>query len=490
MSFLAFPDGIRCDKTLCREGVQVLQSQQFRRQFMEAIEKFAAAFAGAVWNLPLVFALFGAGALFTLINRGIQLTMFKHAIEVVMGKFDKPGDKGEISHFQALCAALSATIGLGNIAGVAVAITVGGPGAVFWLWVAGFLGMATKFTEVSLAMMYRETDEEGHVHGGPMYTIKNGLGKAWMPLASIYALFTILSSFGAGNMFQANNLAGALKAGYGVPVWASGIALSAVAGLVLIGGIKRIGTVAGRLVPTMFALYSLGAIGIIVLNASAVPEVFSMIFTGAFNGTAAVGGFAGVAVRQVLVQGVRRACFSNEAGMGSAAMAHSAAKTAEPIREGVVALLEPFVDTIVVCTMTAMVLLITGAWSDTGGLQGAALTAEAFSRVYGKPGAILVDLAVILFAFSTIVSWSYYGEQGTVYLFGLGKVKVYRYVFIGFIMIGSLWKLGPVLDISDAVFGLMAIPNLLVSVLLSKKLAAKTREYIADYRAGKFPKTA
>ncbi|MFH2201587.1 MAG: sodium:alanine symporter family protein [Elusimicrobiota bacterium] len=455
-----------------------------------ALEHFCATFVGLVWGLPLVFLLFGAGLLFTIINKGVQFTMFKHALDIVRGCYDKPENKGEINHFQALCAALSATIGLGNIAGVSVAVAAGGPGAIFWLWVAGCLGMASKFTEVTLALKYREQDEDGHMHGGPMYTIKNGLGKAFLPLAAAYSFFIILSSFGAGNMFQSNNVAGALAAGYAVPKWLSGGAMCFFAWLVLIGGIKRIGDVAGKLVPTMCVIYFIGAAGIIVMHIGEVPEMLRRIVTEAFTGTAAVGGFAGAGFKQVLVQGVRRACFSNEAGMGSAAIAHSAVKESIPLREGFVALLEPFIDTIIVCTMTALVMLLTGAWADTQGFSGAALTAYAFSTSYGGMGTVLVTLAVVLFAFSTIISWAYYGEQGTVYLFGTKWVKTYRYVFIVFIMIGSLWKLGPVIDISDAVFGLLVIPNMIANLMLIRKLAAETRDYIKDYMAGKFVRTA
>lgn len=453
---------------------------------MDQIDAFAAAFVDKVWNIPLIFLLFGAGALFTLLNRGVQFTMFRHAINVLRGKYDDPSHKGEITHFQALSAALSATIGLGNIAGVAIAITAGGPGAVFWMWVAAVLGMATKYTSISLSMMYREQDDAGHIHGGPMYTIKNGLGKAFLPLAAIYALFTMLSSFGAGNMFQSNNVADSLFNTYNIPTWLTGGVFCFFAGLVLIGGIKRIGQVASKLVPSMVVLYVLGSLGIIFANWSIVPELLGSIFTNAFTGTAAVGGFAGVAVREVLIQGVRRAVFSNEAGMGSAAMAHSAAKENIPVREGLVGSLGPFIDTILVCTMTALVMLSTGVWQDPQGLNGAALTSAAFSQVYGVWGAGMVNLAIVLFAFSTIISWSYYGEQGATYLFGVKSIRMYRYVFIVFIMIGAMWRLGPVLDISDAVFGLLAVPNLLANLLLIGKLSKETRRYVADYRAGKF----
>ncbi len=455
---------------------------------MEAIESFSAEFAGLVWSLPMVFFLFGAGLVFTILQGFPQFRFFKHAIDVVRGKYDKKEDEGEISHFQALCAALSATVGLGNIAGVAVAISVGGPGAVFWMWIAGLFGMATKFTSVSLSLMYREKGESGHVHGGPMYTIKHGLAdvakgpmaKVFGAMAAMYAFFTILSSFGAGNMFQANQMASVLSENAAIPVWASGGVFCFMAALVLIGGIERIGDVASAIVPVMITLYFLGALGILGANYSAIPSLLSMIVTDAFTGTAATGGFTGVVFSQVLIQGVRRAVFSNEAGMGSAAMAHSAAKS-QPIQEGVVALLEPFIDTIVVCTITALVILITGTWSAGTGLQGSELTAHAFGTLYGDWGSWLVTATVVMFAFSTIISWSYYGEQGTVFLFGEKAIPYYRVVFLAFTFIGAIWKLGPVLNFSDAVFGLLAIPNIIANLLLTPKLRQEVKKYEEDF---------
>lgn len=298
---------------------------------LQNLEDITGEFVGIVWGLPLVFALCFSGLFFTVYFGFPQLRFFKHAIDIVRGKFDDPTKKGEISHFQALTAALSATVGLGNIAGVAVAISLGGPGAVFWLWVAGFIGMATKFTEVALALKYREVTADGVVHGGPMFTIKNGLSKKFYPLAWAYALFTILSSFGAGNMFQSNQMASVLLTSLSIPTWASGLIFCFFATLILVGGIKRIGKVTEKLVPLMVGVYLAGALGILFMNAGNLPGIFAQILTDAFTGTAAVGGFAGVAFKEVIVMGIRRATFSNEAGMGSAAMAHSAAKST-PIR--------------------------------------------------------------------------------------------------------------------------------------------------------------
>jgi len=443
---------------------------------LHSLESVTGTFVQYVWGLPLVFSLTFSGLFFTVYFGFPQFRYFKHAIQIVSGKFDnKSESKGDISHFQALCTALSATVGLGNIAGVAIAIAVGGPGAVFWLWVAGFLGMATKFTEVTLALKYREIGTSGQIHGGPMFTIKNGLSKKFYPLAWMYAFFVILSSFGAGNMFQSNQMAQLLKMSLNIPTWISGVIFAVLASLVLVGGIKRIGKVTEKLVPIMVGVYVLGSLGIIAVNFENLGNIFGMIFEGAFFGTAAVGGFAGVAFKEVVVMGIRRASFSNEAGMGSAAMAHSAAKSA-PAQEGIVALLEPFIDTIVICSITAFALLATGAWSQ-GGIAGSEMTAFAFESVYGVLGNGIVTLTVALFAFSTIISWSYYGEQGVTFVFGEKYIPYYRYIFILFIVIGAVAQLTLVLNISDAVYGLLAIPNLIGTYLLLSKAKACLREY-------------
>jgi len=465
---------------------------------MEVLRDFSEQFVGAVWGLPMVFLLSGSGLFFTIYYFFPQIRLFKHSIDVTAGKFDRPEDKGEISHFQALCAALSATIGLGNIAGVAVAISAGGPGAVFWMWIAGLLGMSTKFVSISLSMIFRTVEADGTTHGGPMYTIKNGLGKAFHPLAWAFAFFTIMGAFGAGNMFQSNQMVSLLtqsipfagnsfdmlgqEVKIGQVIW--GVVFTGLTGLVLVGGIKRIGNVAEKLVPTMVVIYVFGALGVIFANLGQVPGLIGQIFSDAFTGTAAVGGFAGIAFKEVVVQGIRRAVFSNEAGLGSAAMAHSAAKS-KPIQEGIVGMIGPFIDTIVVCTMTALVILITGVWSNTGGAQGAELTAIAFSTLYGDLGKHMLTLVVVLFAFSSIISWSYYGEQGMVFLFGKGVIKSYRVVFTLTVFLGAILKLGTILNFSDAVLGLMAIPNLLANIILSPKLKKDLKKYEADLNAGR-----
>ncbi len=458
---------------------------------VESISHFSEKFVGIVWGWPqdfplMVLILFGAGLVFSIYFGLPQLRLFKHAIEVTAGKFDKPEDEGEITHFQALCAALSATIGLGNIAGVAVAISAGGPGAVFWMWVAGFLGMTTKLTSISLAMLNREVDKEtGEVHGGPMFTIKNALPKGFHFLAAIYAFFTICGAMGAGNMFQSNQMAAMLNSSTGLPLWATGVIFAVLTALVLIGGIKRIGNVAEKLVPSMVVIYFVGALGIVLYNYELVPQMLGSIFSDAFTGTAAIGGFAGVAFKEVVMQGIRRAVFSNEAGLGSAAMAHSAAKSS-PIQEGIVGMLGPFIDTIVVCTLTALALLITGVWTGgADGPQGAELTASAFETLYGPAGSHMVTLVVVMFAFSSIISWSYYGEQGVTYLFGKGAIKYYKWIFVGMVLVGAILKLHTILNLSDAFLGLMVIPNMIANIMLTPKLKKEIKKYEADLAAGR-----
>jgi AGCS family alanine or glycine:cation symporter len=456
---------------------------------IQQIEQWTGDFVGLVWGIPLVVLLVGSGLFFTFYFGFPQLKFFKHAWDVAFGKYDKPEDKGEISHFQALTAALSATVGLGNIAGVAVAISLGGPGAVFWLWVAGFIGMCTKFTEVTLSLNYRDVTEKGTVHGGPMFVIKNALSKNFYPVAWFYAFFVILSSFGAGNMFQANQMAAVIKTSMGIPEWASGLIFCAGAFLILIGGIKRIGKVTEKMVPAMVGLYLFGAIWILVARFGEIPSMFAQIFAGAFAGTAAVGGFAGAAFKDVIIMGIRRATFSNEAGMGSSAMAHSAAKST-PIQEGIVALLEPFIDTIVVCTITAVALLLTGAWSMEGVQAGSEMTAYAFESVMGPAGRWIVTATVTLFAFSTLISWSYYGEQGVTFLFGEKWLPIYRYIFVAFIFVGAVAKLTIVLNLSDAVYGLLALPNMMACYILLPKVKQQLVEYSRKLSSGEIRRTS
>lgn len=449
---------------------------------MDQLEQWTGVFVGAVWGLPLIFLLVGAGIIFTIYYGFPQLTLFKHAIDIVRGKYDDPDDPGEISHFQALTTALSATVGLGNIAGVAVAISIGGPGAVFWMWCTGFIGMTTKFVEVTLALKYRDKSESGHMHGGPMFVIKNALSSKFAWLGWAYAFFVILSSFGAGNMFQSNQMASIIQHSVGVPTWISGLIFAGLAFVVLVGGITRIAHVTSKLVPSMVALYIFGALWVVFSNYEMIPQMFADIFKYAFTGHAATGAFTGVVLKEVIMQGVRRATFSSEAGMGSAAMAHSAAKST-PIQEGIVALLEPFIDTIVVCTITALALLITSAWT-VPGIEGSEMTARAFSLGMGPAGRWIVTLVVTLFAFSTLISWSYYGEQGVTFIFGEKGIPAYRYIFVIFIFLGAIAELKVVLNLSDAVYGLLAIPNMVACFILMPKVKKILTEYKQKLKSG------
>ncbi len=458
--------------------------------FADAVAQFLSTAVGYVWNIPLILLLVGSGFLLSLLVLGghglVQWKGFRHAIDVVRGKFDDPSDPGEISHFQALCTALSATVGLGNIGGVAVAMHLGGPGATFWMILVGLFGMALKFSECTLAVKYRRVDEKGVVHGGPMHYIEQGLGKSWKPLAIFYAFGIMVSSWGAGNMFQTNQVAKILETNFAVPTLVTGLVLAVLTGIVIIGGIKRIAHVTEKLVPLMGVIYIGGALMVIFTNFGKVPELIMMILHDAFNGTAAAGGFAGIVFKEVLIQGVRRASFSNEAGMGSAAVAHSAAATKEPVREGVVALLEPFIDTVVICTMTALVILISGAWkTDANGVE---LTAMAFDSAFSGFGRYFVPLAVTLFAYSTLLSWSYYGERGADYLFGERGVLPFKLVFCGFAVLGAVQPLAPVIDFSDMVFGLLAIPNLIAVWALFPILKKESISYFDRLSKGEFKK--
>ncbi|MBN22895.1 MAG: sodium:alanine symporter family protein [Bdellovibrionaceae bacterium] len=451
---------------------------------METINQFLSAAVGYVWGLPLVVTLVFSGLFFSIFLGGIQWKGFFHAIRVVKGTYDDKNAPGQISHFQALTTALSATVGLGNIAGVAVAIHIGGPGATFWMVMTGLVGMATKFSECSLALMYREVDEDGILTGGPMYYIERGLGKTWKPLAIFFSFAAIASSFGASNMFQTNQVANILYKAFEIPHLMTGVSIAVLTGIVIIGGIQRIGQVTAILVPVMGGIYVLGALLVIGMNISEVPGLIFLIIKSAFTGTAATGGFAGIAVSEVLRQGVKRACFSNEAGLGSAPMAHAAASTKEPIREGVVALLEPFVDTVVICTMTALVILLSGAWTQDA--NGVELTAIAFDSAIPGFGKYFVPVAVALFAYSTLLSWSYYGEVSVRYLFGQRGILPYKFVFCLAAIIGAVWKLGPVIDFSDIMLGLMVVPNLIGVYFLFPKLRTATQDYFRRLDAGDF----
>ena len=468
-------------------------------------------------GLPAAVLWLVAGSLFFTIRMGfINFRGFFHAIKVTAGKYDNDEDEGEVSHFQALTAALSATVGLGNIAGVAVAVSVGGPGATFWMVLAGLLGMSAKFVECTLGQKYREVREDGRVMGGAMYYLSRGLaekklGALGTILAFSFAILCIGGSFAGGNAFQVSQSLRAVEET--IPIlkdapWLYGLAMTAMVGVVIIGGIKRIAATAATIVPFMCGVYVLAAIAILVMNASQVPAAFSAIFSGAFSADAAYGGFLGV-----LIMGFKRAAFSNEAGIGSAAIAHSAAKTEFPVREGIVALLEPFIDTVVVCTMTALVIIVTGAYSaDTyrgtlaeqaaaGGGDVEVLVAEHGEIIEKEQGAQLtsramgaaipyfeyvLSAAVILFAYSTMISWSYYGERCWAYLFGDGASMSYRIIFLIFVFLGSVVSAKNVLELGDLMSMGMAVPNILGVLLLSGGVKRDLDEYWRRLKAGDF----
>ena len=368
------------------------------------------------WGTPTATLLIGTGIIITILTKGIQFRGFWHGIMIVAGKgkysSSKKKSDGEISNFQALATALSATIGLGSIAGVAIAITIGGPGALFWMILSGVIGMAIKYAECTLAVMYRHIDKDGVIHGGPMHYIELGLGKKWKPLALFFAFSCFMATLGTGNMFQTNQIASVLNQNFDVPNWITGVTLTIMTLVVIIGGIKRIGTVASWLVPIMGVIYIIGASIVVFNHFDKIPALISLVIHDAFSGTAAIGGFAGIGVREAMIQGLRRAAFSNEAGLGSAPIAHSAANTSEPVKQGLVSLLEPFVTTIVVCSLTAIVILVSDTYIvGEANLGGAALTSRAFDSVIPGFGHIFIPIAVFLFGYSTLLSWYYYGNQ-------------------------------------------------------------------------------
>ncbi len=442
--------------------------------FAQTLNEITAAASDWI-SILLIPVLLGAGLFVTLRLRWIQLRKLKHSFEVVGGKYDNPEDEGDVTHFQALSAALSATIGIGNIAGVALALRWGGPGALFWMWVTAVFGMALKFAEATLALNFREVHEDGSVSGGPMYYIERGLGASWKPLAIIFATLAVTCSFFTGNMNQANTIA-QTGLGYNIPTWLTGVTIAFFVGLVIIGGIRRIAAVASRLVPTMALLYVGGALFVIFSNPGSIGPAFASIFSGAFSLEAGVGGLI-----TVMMWGIRRGLYSNEAGQGSAPIAHAAAKTKEPVREGVVAMMGPFIDTLVICTMTGVAIISTGVLESTTA-TGAALTLEAFRTGFAfapQIGTVIVNTSVLLFAYTTIVAWSYYGDRSITYLIGPQAVKPYRWAYVGFTFLGAVLPLAFVWNIGDIALSLMTMPNLLGVVLLTGTLKKFSAEYFS-----------
>jgi len=444
------------------------------------VDQIAAANSwlnGYVWGWPMIVLLLGTGILLTVLTGAVQFRYLWFALREVLGKItQKHTEPGNVTPFQAVATALASTVGVGNIAGVATAISIGGPGSLFWLWVSGLLGMCTKFAEIVIAMGYREADEKGTMRGGAMYTLKNGLGLPWM--GAIFAGLVSLAAFGIGNMVQANSVADSLRATFGISPSVTGIVMAALAAAVILGGIRRIGEVTEILVPVMAVLYLGGGIIILLRFAGEIPGAIALVFESAFTGTAATGGFAGATVMMALRYGVARGLFSNEAGLGSAPMVHAAAKTDHPVRQGLYGIFEVFVDTVLVCTVTGLAILCTGVWTD--GTTGAALAGHAFSvGLPGTWGNIVVTTSLVLFAYSTLIGWSYYGETGIVYLFGANAALPYRLLWLVFIYLGAVGSLHLVWDIADTLNGLMALPNL-VSVLASIPVLLKLkREFFA-----------
>ncbi len=438
-------------------------------EIVELIAQVNATLNGIVWTV-MMFVLLGSGIVLTAITRGVQFRKLAFSFQEVLGKlFSKSEGEGTVKPFQALSTALASTVGVGNIAGVATAIHLGGPGALVWLMVSGLLGMSTKFSEIAVALCYRERDATGTMRGGAMYVLKNGLKMPW--LGSIFALLTAIAGFGLGNMVQANSLAEVLNKSFSIPHWITGAVLAGLVALVILGGIKRIAEVTQFLVPIMCVVYLVGSIIVLIRFAGEIPGVIQLVFDSAFSGTAAVGGFAGATVKAAASQGIKKGLFSNEAGLGSAPMVHASAVTDHPVRQATYGIFEVFIDSMVICVLTGLVVLTTGAWKT--GDAGAAMSAEAFAiGLPGEWGHLAVTVSVIAFAFSTLLGFSYYGETAITYLFGARAALPYRLVWTAFVYIGSVFSLHLVWDIADTLNGLMALPNL-IGVLGSLALLRK-----------------
>ena len=443
---------------------------------MEMIEKLVATLSGIVWGAPMLVLLVGTGLYLTIILKGMQFWALPHAMKLI---FHKEHDgEGEISHFAALMTALAATVGIGNIVGVATAITLGGPGAVFWMWMTGLVGMATKYSEAVLAVKYRQ---KGHHHGfkgGPMYYLTYGLNMPKLGMA--FAIFTAIAAFGIGNMTQANAVAQILNSEMAVPTWITGVVLLTLTAVVILGGIKSIGNFTSFLVPFMILIYVAVSLVILAMNLDKLGSAFGLIFYHAFNPVAAGGGFVGATMAAAIRYGVARGVFSNESGLGSAPIAAAAAKTNDPVRQALVSMTQTFIDTLVVCTMTALIILISPFWQQ--GVSPSALTMQSFQLYLGSFGGIVVIISTVLFAYSTILGWSYYGEKAFEYIFGERFIRLYRVLFIAGVMVGSMMKLEFVWNFSDLTNGMMAIPNLIALLLLSKVISSESKRYFESLK--------
>ncbi|MEZ4796314.1 MAG: alanine/glycine:cation symporter family protein [Flavobacteriaceae bacterium] len=450
---------------------------------MEKINQLTEAFSGTVWGLPLLILLIGGGLYLLIRSHFLPFRFIGHAIQVLRGKYDDPNDPGQISHFQALTTALSSTIGMGNIAGVAVAISIGGPGAVFWMWISAVVGMSTKFFTCTLAIMFRGRDSAGELQGGPMYFIMEGLGKSWKPLA---VMFSLCCMVGALPVFNVNQLTQAINDILLIPNGVEvnftsnlfiGIALVAITALVILGGLDRISKTASKMVPSMVLLYFVSVLIILIVNIDVVPKYFGMIFTDAFaadnfKGDAFFGGLVG----GLILLGIKRGAFSNEAGLGTAPLAHGAAKTDEPVREGLVAMLGPAIDTLVVCTLTALAILVTGVWETTSN-NGVSLTASAFAEAMPGFGKYLLLICIAVFSISSLFSYSYYGTKCMSFLIGADKQHYYNYFYILSIILGATTSLSAMINLIDGVFALMAIPTMTATLILAPKVVKEFAAY-------------
>jgi len=443
---------------------------------METLDLLIGKVNAFAWGPPMLILLVGTGFWLTLNLKGLQFTKLFHALYLALIKREEDDDsEGDISHFQALMTAMAATVGTGNIAGVATAIALGGPGALFWMWITGLVGMATKYSEAILAVKYREVDANGEMCGGPMYYISKGLNMHW--LGTIFAIFAAAAAFGIGNLVQANSVADAVEATFQVPFWITGLVMMIFSAVVILGGIKSIAKVTSFLVPVMVVFYICAAMYIIISNIGQVPAALILIVKQAFNPTAAVGGFAGSTIMMAIRFGVARGVFSNESGLGSAPIAAAAAKTKDPASQALVSMTQTFIDTIIVCTMTGLVLILSDAWSN--GQTGAELTTTAFQALI-PGGAYIVTIGIILFAYSTVLGWCYYGEKSMEYLFGIKSVLPYRVVFVLMIGVGAVSKLSLVWNISDTLNGLMAIPNLIGLIFLTPVVVQETKKHFQN----------
>ncbi len=452
---------------------------------MQQIEKIIIGFADVAWGPWLLVLLLGGGAFFLCYSRFLPFRFIRHAVDILRGKYDDPSDPGDISHFAALSSALAATIGVGNIAGVAVAVTVGGPGAIFWMWLSAVVGMATKYFTCTLAIMYRGTDSRGTTQGGPMYTIVEGLGKTWKPLG---AFFCVAALIGALPAFQVNQLVQILRDVVFIPNgWIgeshftfnliAGIVIAGLVALIIFGGILRIGTVASKLVPGMLVLYMAAAVWILIVNYANIPGSLWLIITDAFSGQAVTGG----AIGAVIMTGIRRAAYSNEAGIGTAALAHGAAKTTEPVREGLIAMLGPAIDTLIVCTITALIILTSGVWQTTEA-NGITLTVMAFNKAMPGIGPYLLTLCVVCFSTSTMFAYSYYGAKCMGFLIGAERQHIYNYFYVALMVVAAVVSLDAAIALIDGAFALMAIPTMISTLLLAPKVMQATRTYFDQYK--------